>query len=78
MPNSLRRLTLLLLLYAFLWGCTPPHFDILIQNGQVFDGSGEAGRSGIEYVLVNGQLAIDQGAFQGIKAGQVLYGPGKK
>ncbi|MEO0337975.1 MAG: amidohydrolase family protein, partial [Bacteroidota bacterium] len=33
---------------------------------------------GIAYVLVNGELAIDQGAFQGVKAGTVLYGPGKK
>lgn len=33
---------------------------------------------GIEYVLVNGQLAIEKSVFQGIKAGAVLLGPGKK
>lgn len=31
---------------------------------------------GIDYVLVNGQLVIDHGKHTGVKAGQVLYGPG--
>jgi len=30
---------------------------------------------GIEYVVINGKLAIDQGAFKSIKAGQVLLKP---
>ncbi|MBC7898239.1 MAG: amidohydrolase family protein [Cytophagaceae bacterium] len=32
---------------------------------------------GIEYVLVNGQLTIDRGTHTGVRAGRVLYGPGK-
>jgi N-acyl-D-amino-acid deacylase len=31
---------------------------------------------GINYVLVNGQVVIDQGKHSGAKPGQVLYGPG--
>jgi N-acyl-D-amino-acid deacylase len=31
---------------------------------------------GIDYVLVNGQVVIDQGKHTGAKPGQVLYGPG--
>ncbi|MEM8890133.1 MAG: D-aminoacylase [Bacteroidota bacterium] len=34
--------------------------------------------SGIPWVLVNGQIAVDNGKFMGIKAGEVLYGPAKK
>lgn len=34
--------------------------------------------TGIQYVLVNGQFAIDEANFKGIKAGETLYGPGKK
>jgi N-acyl-D-aspartate/D-glutamate deacylase len=33
---------------------------------------------GIEYVLVNGQVVMDQGKHTGAKPGQVLYGPGVK
>jgi N-acyl-D-aspartate/D-glutamate deacylase len=33
--------------------------------------------TGIEYVLVNGQLKIDKGKHTGVRAGRVLYGPGK-
>ena len=33
---------------------------------------------GIDYVLVNGQVVIDQGKHTGAKPGQVLYGPGKR
>ncbi|MFP5356675.1 MAG: amidohydrolase family protein, partial [Gemmatimonadota bacterium] len=34
--------------------------------------------SGIEYVLVNGQVTIDRGAHTNVRAGAVLYGPGKR
>lgn len=33
---------------------------------------------GIDYVLVNGQVVIDQGKHTGAKPGQVLYGPGRR
>lgn len=33
---------------------------------------------GIPWVIVNGQIAVDNGKFIGIKAGEVLYGPAKK
>lgn len=33
---------------------------------------------GVEYVLVNGQFAIKAGEFINVKAGQVLYGKGKR
>ncbi len=33
--------------------------------------------TGIDYVLVNGGVVIDQGKHTGIKTGQVLYGPGR-
>ncbi|MEO8333443.1 MAG: D-aminoacylase [bacterium] len=33
--------------------------------------------TGIEWVLVNGQVTIDHGRHTGVKAGRVLYGPGK-
>jgi N-acyl-D-aspartate/D-glutamate deacylase len=33
--------------------------------------------TGIEYVLVNGAITIEQGRHTGAKAGRVLYGPGK-
>jgi N-acyl-D-amino-acid deacylase len=33
---------------------------------------------GIDYVLVNGGVVIDQGKHTGIKTGHVLYGPGKQ
>ncbi|HEV2833781.1 MAG TPA: amidohydrolase family protein, partial [Pyrinomonadaceae bacterium] len=32
---------------------------------------------GIEYVLVNGQIVIDQGKHTGARPGRVLYGPGR-
>jgi N-acyl-D-aspartate/D-glutamate deacylase len=32
--------------------------------------------TGIDYVLVNGQIVIDQGRHTGAKPGMVLYGPG--
>ena len=31
--------------------------------------------SGIDYVLVNGQLVVDQGQHTGAKPGKVLWGP---
>jgi N-acyl-D-aspartate/D-glutamate deacylase len=34
--------------------------------------------TGIDYVLVNGQLVIDQGRHTGAKPGRVLRGPGYK
>lgn len=34
--------------------------------------------SGIEYVLVNGQVTIDRGTHTNVRAGAVLYGPGKR
>jgi N-acyl-D-aspartate/D-glutamate deacylase len=33
--------------------------------------------TGIEYVVVNGVLTIDKGKHTGVKAGRVLYGPGR-
>lgn len=33
---------------------------------------------GIDYVLVNGQVVIDQGKHTGAKPGKVLYGPGRQ
>jgi N-acyl-D-amino-acid deacylase len=33
--------------------------------------------TGIEYVVVNGVLTIDRGKHTGVKAGRVLYGPGR-
>ena len=33
---------------------------------------------GIPYVLVNGELVIDEGTFTEVFPGQVIYGPGKK
>ena len=33
---------------------------------------------GIEYVLVNGQVVVDQGKHTGAKPGRVLYGPGRQ
>jgi N-acyl-D-amino-acid deacylase len=33
--------------------------------------------TGIDWVLVNGQVTIDHGRHTGAKAGQVLYGPGR-
>src|SRR5688500_4005746 len=32
---------------------------------------------GIEYVLVNGRITINRGVHTGVRAGAVLYGPGK-
>jgi len=34
--------------------------------------------SGIDYVLVNGQVAIDHGKHTGVKSGMVIYGPGRQ
>ncbi len=33
---------------------------------------------GIEYVIINGEFAVENGKFLGKKNGRVLYGPGKK
>ena len=33
--------------------------------------------SGIDYVLVNGQVVIDHDRHTGAKPGKVLYGPGR-
>jgi N-acyl-D-amino-acid deacylase len=33
---------------------------------------------GVEYVIVNGRVTIDHGAHTGVRAGHVLYGPGKR
>ena len=32
---------------------------------------------GIDYVLVNGQIAGEGGKHTGVRSGMVLYGPGK-
>jgi len=32
---------------------------------------------GIDYVIVNGQVTIDHGTHTGVRAGKVLYGPGR-
>lgn len=34
--------------------------------------------TGIEYVIINGKVAVDDGRFQDILSGVALYGPGKK
>jgi N-acyl-D-aspartate/D-glutamate deacylase len=34
--------------------------------------------SGIDFVLVNGQIAIENGKHSGAKSGMVIYGPGKQ
>lgn len=34
--------------------------------------------TGIEYVLVNGQVTIERGTHTSVRAGKVLYGPGKR
>jgi len=34
--------------------------------------------TGIDYVLVNGQVVVDQGKHTGAKPGMVLYGPGRQ
>ena len=34
--------------------------------------------SGIDYVLVNGQVAIDHGKHTGVRSGMVIYGPGRQ
>jgi len=34
--------------------------------------------TGIDYVLVNGQVVVDQGKHTGAKPGMVLYGPGRE
>lgn len=34
--------------------------------------------SGIDYVLVNGQVVIDHGKHTGVKSGMVIYGPGRQ
>jgi len=33
--------------------------------------------TGIDYVLVNGQVVIDHGKHTGAKPGKIIYGPGK-
>ncbi len=33
---------------------------------------------GIDYVLVNGQVVIEQGKHTGARPGQVIYGPGRQ
>jgi len=33
--------------------------------------------SGIDYVLVNGQVVIEKGKHTGAKPGKVIYGPGR-
>jgi N-acyl-D-aspartate/D-glutamate deacylase len=33
---------------------------------------------GVEYVIVNGKIVIDQGKHTGARPGAILYGPGKK
>ncbi len=34
--------------------------------------------TGIEFVLVNGQLVIENGKHTGVRPGQILYGPGRR
>jgi len=34
--------------------------------------------TGIDYVLVNGQLVIDHGNHTGARPGRILYGPGRR
>jgi N-acyl-D-aspartate/D-glutamate deacylase len=33
---------------------------------------------GIEYVIVNGEVTVERGAHTGARAGQVIYGPGRR
>ncbi|MBL8207368.1 MAG: amidohydrolase family protein, partial [Blastocatellia bacterium] len=34
--------------------------------------------SGIEYVIVNGKVVLEQGKHTGVRPGAILYGPGRK
>jgi len=34
--------------------------------------------TGIDYVLVNGEVVIEKGTHTGAKPGKVLYGPGRQ
>lgn len=34
--------------------------------------------TGIDYVLVNGQVVIEKGKHTGAKPGKVMYGPGRQ
>jgi N-acyl-D-aspartate/D-glutamate deacylase len=33
--------------------------------------------SGIEYVMVNGEVVLERGRHTGARPGKILYGPGK-
>ena len=33
---------------------------------------------GVDYVIVNGKVVIDQGKHTGARPGAILYGPGKR
>ena len=48
------------------FSCSGPQYDILILNGTVYDGSG------IDFVIVNGWGAIDNGEFHDVRSGTVL------
>lgn len=56
--------------------------DVTIFNLETLDDAASYDQpltfpSGIEYVLVNGVVTIDQGTHTGARAGRVLYGPGR-
>ncbi len=66
-----------------------PPYDIIIQSGQIIDGSGNPWYratwtkphqypTGIDYVIVNGKLVVDNGKWTEVFPGKVLHGPGKE
>jgi N-acyl-D-amino-acid deacylase len=70
---------------------SPGWIDMLDQSGAALRVNGLAenklrqgvtsaigGDSGIDYVLVNGEIVVDQGRHTGAKPGKVLRGPGFK
>ncbi len=59
--------------------CTTAHFDIIITNGTVYDGTGNAPvrtdigiSTGVEYVLVNGDIVIEKGEYNGKLSGEAI------
>ena len=52
-------------------------FDLARINDKSTYEQPTLGPEGIDYVLVNGQVVVEQGKHTGAKPGKVIYGPGK-
>lgn len=57
--------------------------DVTVFNLETLDDKAtydnpQAYPTGIEYVLVNGTVTVEQGKHTGARAGRILYGPGKQ